>query len=98
MAGISQKVAPVDVMPLLARNVYAQGYEGGSRQTEFLVLLNRYVQQARELTVLAGANGVIKGIPDGGLWVPSARIGANPSRREAFCLRISCDSRPGTFQ
>jgi hypothetical protein len=60
MAGISQKVAPADVMPLLARNVYAQGYEGGSRTTEFLVLLNRYVQQARELTVLAGPESVIR--------------------------------------
>jgi hypothetical protein len=60
MAGISQKVSPADVMPLLARNVYAQGYEGGTRQTEFLVLLNRYVQQARELTVLAGADAVIR--------------------------------------
>lgn len=60
MAGISQKVAPADVMPLLARNVYAQGYEGGSRTTEFLILLNRYVQQARELTVLAGADSVIR--------------------------------------
>jgi hypothetical protein len=59
MAGISQKVAPIDVMPLLARNVYAQGYEGGSRTTEFLILLTRYVQQARELSALAGPNGVI---------------------------------------
>jgi hypothetical protein len=60
MAGISQKVAPDDVMPLLARNVYAQGYEGGTRQTEFLILLNRYVQQARELSALAGSEGLIR--------------------------------------
>ena len=60
MAGISQKVTAPDVMPLLARNVYAQGYEGGSRATEFLILLNRYVQQARELSVLAGPDGVIR--------------------------------------
>ncbi len=60
MAGISQKATREDVLPLLARNVYAQGYEGGSRTTEFLILLNRYVQQARELTALAGPDGVIR--------------------------------------
>ena len=60
MAGISQKVSAQDVMPLLSRNVYAQGYEGGNRATEFLILLNRYVQQARELSALAGAEGVIR--------------------------------------
>ena len=58
MAGISQKISTVDVMPLLARNVYMQGYSRG-KATEFLVLLDRYVQQARELQVLAGANATI---------------------------------------
>jgi len=58
MAGISQKIPTEDVLPLLARNVYMQGY---SRQkpTEFLILLDRYVQQARELQVLAGSNNTI---------------------------------------
>ncbi|PYX38629.1 MAG: hypothetical protein DMG81_11295 [Acidobacteria bacterium] len=60
MAGISQKISTEDVMPLLARNVYMQGYEGGNRPTEFLILLNRYVQQARELTTLAGSEEVIR--------------------------------------
>ncbi len=60
MAGISQKISRDDVMPLLARNVYMQGYEGGNRPTEFLILLNRYVQQARELTTLAGPGEVIR--------------------------------------
>jgi len=60
MAGISQKISPEDVMPLLARNVYMQGYEGGNRPTEFLILLNRYVQQARELATLAGSEEVIR--------------------------------------
>ncbi|QNI33457.1 hypothetical protein H7849_05775 [Alloacidobacterium dinghuense] len=55
MAGISQKVAPEDVLPLLSRNSYLQGYEGG-RETEFLLLLDRYVHQARELEALANAN------------------------------------------
>ena len=60
MAGISQKILPEDVLPLLGRNVYAQGYEGSSRPTEFLVLLSRYVQQARELTTLAGADATLR--------------------------------------
>ena len=62
MAGISQKVSPEEVMPLLARNVFALGYEGQwpkGRPSEFLILLTRYVQQARELTALAGPDGVI---------------------------------------
>ncbi|HST09413.1 MAG TPA: hypothetical protein VLL05_03485 [Terriglobales bacterium] len=60
MAGISQKISTIDVVPLLARNIYMQGYEGGSRPTEFLVLLNRYVQQARELSALASPSNVIR--------------------------------------
>jgi len=62
MAAISQKVSPEEITPLLARNVFLLGYEGPqnqARQTEFLVLLNRYVQQARELVGLAGSEGVI---------------------------------------
>ena len=58
MAGISQKVTPEEVLPLLSRNVFAQGYEE-SRPTEFLVLLRRYIVQARELTTLAAANGMV---------------------------------------
>lgn len=58
MAGISQKAAPEEVLPLLSRNVFAQGYES-SRPTEFLVLLKRYIVQARELTALASANGMV---------------------------------------
>jgi hypothetical protein len=63
MAGISQKVSPEEVVPLLAHNVYAQGYEGsrdGGHPTEFLVLLSRYVHQAKELEVLAGTDGTIR--------------------------------------
>ena len=48
------------MLPLLARNVYMQGYEGGNHPTEFLILLNRYVQQARELTTLAGQGELIR--------------------------------------
>jgi hypothetical protein len=59
MAAISQKVAPDDVLPLLARNVFMQGYQRGT-PTEFLLLLNRYVQQARELQILAGPSDTIR--------------------------------------
>src|SRR5262249_35568761 len=63
MAAISQKVSPEEITPLLARNVFLLGYEGPqtqAHQTEFLVLLNRYVQQARELVNLAGSENVIR--------------------------------------
>jgi hypothetical protein len=59
MAGISQKIPPEQVLPLLSRNVFMEGYEN-SRKTEFLILLSRYVVQARELSELAAAaNGEI---------------------------------------
>lgn len=63
MAGISQKVSPDEVVPLLARNVFSQGYEGSPTKghpTEFLILLMRYVQQARDLASLAGSEHVIR--------------------------------------
>jgi hypothetical protein len=59
MAGISQKVPPESVLPLLARGVYFLGFQQ-SRQTEFLLLLQRYIRQARELEILAGANNEIR--------------------------------------
>src|SRR5690349_586783 len=62
MAAISTKVSTDQVLPLLARNVFTHGYDGWgiSRQaTEYLVLLKRYVQQARELRSLADNTGVI---------------------------------------
>jgi hypothetical protein len=59
MAAISQKVSSDDVLPLLARNVFMQGYQRGT-PTEFLLLLNRYVQQARELQILAGPANTIR--------------------------------------
>jgi hypothetical protein len=60
MAGISQEIAPADVLPLLAWNVSTLGYEGGNRQTEYLILLTRYFTQARELQALAGGAEVIR--------------------------------------
>ncbi|HXU15661.1 MAG TPA: hypothetical protein VN708_11090 [Terriglobales bacterium] len=62
MAGISQKADPEEVLPLLARNIYVQGYVGWQdqgRPTEFLILLGRYVNQAEELAALAGESGVV---------------------------------------
>jgi hypothetical protein len=62
MAAISQKVSPDEIAPLLARNIFLLGYEGPqnqARETEYLILLNRYVQQARELVALGGPTGVI---------------------------------------
>jgi hypothetical protein len=62
MAAISQKVSPDEIAPLMARNIFLLGYEGPqtqARETEYLVLLNRYVQQARELVNLAGQTGII---------------------------------------
>lgn len=58
MAGISQKIRPEDVLPELARNVYVQGYQHG-RETEFLLLLERYVHQARELQAISSPDGQI---------------------------------------
>ena len=59
MAGISQKITPEEVLPLLSRNVFMHGYEGSSRQTEFLILLRRYVVQARELSALAATEDMV---------------------------------------
>ena len=73
MAAISQKVSPEEVLPLLARNAAMQGYAGWHQNpqgvTEFLVLLRRYVQQARALQVLAGPEAVIRvsGCADAGV-------------------------------
>ena len=58
MAAISQQVAPAEVLPLLARNVVISGYQTG-KPTEFLVLVNWYMDQARELQALAGKEGII---------------------------------------
>ena len=59
MAGISQKSAPEEILPFLSRNILLQGYSQG-HPTEFLILVNRYVKQARELTSLAGTDQVIR--------------------------------------
>jgi hypothetical protein len=58
MAGISQDISPDAVLPTLARNASLYGYHDG-RETEFLILVARYVHLARELQLLADANGTI---------------------------------------
>jgi len=58
MAAISQQITPEEVLPLLARDVVMSGYQGG-KPTEYLVLLNWYMDQARELEALAGRGGVL---------------------------------------
>ena len=52
MAGISQEVAPGEVLPMLARNVFLHGYDNG-KQTEFLTLVERYLHQARDLRAIS---------------------------------------------
>lgn len=81
MAGISQQVAPEDVLPLLARNSYLIGYDI-STQTEFLRLLNRYLHQARELEFLAG--------PDGTIHIANCNDSATLLRVIGYRLRAAC--------
>ncbi|GAC1651033.1 MAG: hypothetical protein NVS9B15_11010 [Acidobacteriaceae bacterium] len=59
MAGISQKAQSAEVLPFLARRVYQDGF-GQPGPSEFLKLLRRYVQQARELQALAGPKQVLQ--------------------------------------
>lgn len=58
LAGMSQKAQPEEILPLLARRVYLSGYQG-TEPTEFLILLRRYVSQARELQALTGPKNTI---------------------------------------
>src|SRR5205807_3284671 len=64
LAAISQQVAPDEVLPLMARNIVIDGYRGSPdkdpKPTEFLVLLKRYLQQAKELQSLAGSAETIR--------------------------------------
>ena len=79
MAGLSQAVTAPEVLPVLAHTVVLQGYQLG-RPTEFLILVRRYVRQAKELDSL-GAE------PDDHdpwlqrLGVSAAHIGLSGTRR-----------------
>lgn len=59
MAGISQESKPADVLALLARNAFLYGHQLGKR-TEYLILEDRYVQEARQLQPLATSDGAIR--------------------------------------
>src|ERR1700677_4595643 len=48
MAGISQSTPTDRVLAYFAHNVYTFGYQS-NKQTEFLILIDRYLHQAREL-------------------------------------------------
>ena len=58
MAGVSQEISTEEVLPTLARNAALYGYQGG-RETEYLILVSRYVHLGRELLALSDGNGVI---------------------------------------
>ncbi len=58
MAGVSQEATPTEVLPLLARNAFLYGHVE-QRKTEYLILADRYVQQARALQPLVGPDGMI---------------------------------------
>ena len=58
MSGISQEVTLDEVLPMLARNLSLYGYDQG-KEKEYLVLVNRYVHQARDIQHLSDANGTI---------------------------------------
>src|SRR5262245_23588723 len=58
MAGISQKASPEEVLPLLAGQMRLRGYAHG-RPTEYLVLLRRYLHQARDISKLAAGSGTL---------------------------------------
>jgi hypothetical protein len=64
IAAISRKAPPADVLPFLARNVVIDGYhhaqEKNRKPTEFLKLLDAYLDQARELQGIADASGHIR--------------------------------------
>ncbi len=64
MSAISQKAGPEEVIPFLARNITIDGYHVGygrkPKPTEYLKLLQAYLEQARDLLALAGADGTIR--------------------------------------
>ncbi len=84
MAGISQKIPPDEVLPLLARNVILRGYENDS-ETEFLSLLDRYVHQARELQAVAGKAQEIR--------IANCSDAANLTHILGYQLRLPCGQK-----
>ncbi|HXW14372.1 MAG TPA: hypothetical protein VEN79_07665, partial [Terriglobia bacterium] len=63
LAAVSREATPPEVLPLLCHQVVLNGYGGAGRPSspsEYLILLRRYVDQARELQTLAGPDGNIR--------------------------------------
>ena len=63
LAAVSREAAPQEVLPLLSHQIVVDGYNGAKRAsapTEYLILVRRYVEQARELQTLAGSDGAIR--------------------------------------
>jgi len=63
LAAVSREATPPEVLPLLCHQVVLNGYGGSGRPSspsEYLILLRRYVDQARELRTLAGPDGNIR--------------------------------------
>lgn len=65
MTAITPDVAPEQLLSALARNIVISGFrslgpEGGMQETEYLRLVFRYLQQAQELTKLAGDSKVLE--------------------------------------
>ncbi len=63
LAAVSHYAAPEEVLPLVSHQVTLNGYGGSGRAstpTEYLILVKRYVDQARELQALAGPDGNIR--------------------------------------
>jgi hypothetical protein len=57
MAGMSQKTTPDDVLSTLARGIHTLGYQQ-NHATEYLLLLQRYVRQARDLQSLTAQDEI----------------------------------------
>jgi hypothetical protein len=63
LAGVSRQATPAEVLPLVSHQVILNGFTGAGRlaaPSEYLVLLRRYVNQARELRALAGTEGILR--------------------------------------
>ncbi|HZU28945.1 MAG TPA: hypothetical protein VFA04_25700 [Bryobacteraceae bacterium] len=65
MAALSPDLPLNEIVPALARNIVTNGYQAATsnealEQTEYLKLVIRYLSQARELSALAGKEGVIR--------------------------------------
>ena len=58
MSALSQEIAPEEVLPLLAHHIAVYGYDGPKvkigQSTEYLTLLQRYIQRSKEMQFLAG--------------------------------------------